>query len=133
MMLHWKTFLSTPRHSGLDPESTWQATPKTMKQGSLMAGVGRPDSGSSRERPGSGGMPSWLKKISVLLLTTALLGTSGCSIKPWVKPYERDNLADPLMKLNRHGYAGGYMGHVYQAREAARGAEGGAGGGCGCN
>lgn len=59
---------------------------------------------------------------------------SGCAdIKPWVKPYERDNLADPIMSLSRHGYADAYMHHVYQAREGARGAEGGTGGGCGCN
>ena len=58
----------------------------------------------------------------------------GCAeIKPWVKPYERDNLADPIMSLSRHGYADAYMHHVYQAREGARGAEGGTGGGCGCN
>ncbi len=60
--------------------------------------------------------------------------TSGCSdIKPWVKPYERDKLADPVMSLSRHGKADSYMHHVYQARESSRGSEGGSGGGCGCN
>ena len=63
-----------------------------------------------------------------------VLGVSGCAdIKPWVKPYERDRLADPIMSLSRHGSADSYMHHVYQARVSARGAEGGAGGGCGCN
>ncbi len=63
-----------------------------------------------------------------------LLGGSGCAdIKPWVKPYERDKLADPIMSLSRHGFADTYIHHVYQARESARGAEGGTGGGCGCN
>ncbi len=72
-----------------------------------------------------------LKTVSCLLL---LSGMSACSdIKPWVKPYERSNLADPIMSLDRHGAAGSYMHHVYQARESARGAEGGSGGGCGCN
>jgi len=61
-------------------------------------------------------------------------GAVGCSdIKPWVKPYERDKLADPVMSLSRHGKADSYMHHVYQARESARGSEGGSGGGCGCN
>lgn len=70
--------------------------------------------------------------VSVLLVLGAALG--GCAdIKPWVKPYERDNLADPIMSLSRHGYADAYMHHVYHAREGARGAEGGTGGGCGCN
>jgi uncharacterized protein DUF4266 len=63
-----------------------------------------------------------------------LLGTAGCSdIKPWVKPYERDKLADPVMSLSRHGNADAYMPHVYGARESSRGSEGGSGGGCGCN
>lgn len=72
----------------------------------------------------------WLKAAVCYLLLTCL---AGCGVKPWVKPYERDNLADPIMSLSRHGVADSYMHHVYQAREAARGAEGGAGGGCGCN
>ena len=72
-----------------------------------------------------------MKLISVLIV---LLAVSACSdIKPWVKPYERSNLADPIMSLDRHGAAGSYISHVYQARESARGAEGGSGGGCGCN
>ena len=76
--------------------------------------------------------------MRVFLLTCLLLSNSfilsGCSdLKPWVKPYERSNLADPIMSLDRHGGAGVYIHHVYQAREGARGAEGGAGGGCGCN
>ena len=72
--------------------------------------------------------------VVVLLLSLVSGGLSGCSgFKPWVKPYERDKLADPVMNLNRHGAAGSYMHHVYQVREGARGAEGGTGGGCGCN
>jgi hypothetical protein len=69
---------------------------------------------------------------AIVILMTA--GAAGCSdIKPWVKPYERDKLADPVMSLSRHGKADVYMHHVYQARESARGSEGGSGGGCGCN
>ncbi len=78
---------------------------------------------------------STLKRLSfVCLLFSGMLLTAGCAdFKPWVKPYERDNLADPIMSLSRHGFADTYMHHVYQARESARGAEGGTGGGCGCN
>lgn len=72
--------------------------------------------------------------ILVLGLVLTTLAGAGCSdIKPWVKPYERDKLADPVMSLSRHGKADSYMHHVYQARESARGSEGGSGGGCGCN
>lgn len=58
---------------------------------------------------------------------------SGCSVTPWVKPYERAHFADPIMSFSRDPVSDAYTHHVYQAREAARGAEGGQGGGCGCN
>ncbi len=66
-----------------------------------------------------------LSSIALLVLTTA-----GCSpIKPWVKPYERQNLADPIMSFERDPVATQYINHVYETREAARGAEGSGGGG----
>jgi len=58
---------------------------------------------------------------------------SGCSIQPWVKPYEREHLADPIMAFDRNPVSTAYLDHVFEAREGARGAGGGAGGGCGCN
>ncbi|VAW78318.1 hypothetical protein MNBD_GAMMA13-677 [hydrothermal vent metagenome] len=68
-----------------------------------------------------------------LLLPLSLLLLSGCSsIQPWVKPYERAHLSDPIMTFNRDPVAT-FMNHVYPVREGARGAEGGHGGGCGCN
>lgn len=67
-----------------------------------------------------------------LLIASALLG--GCSsIEPWVKPYERANLADPIMNLNRDPVSSSYLHHVYDSREGARGAGIATGGGCGCN
>jgi hypothetical protein len=70
-----------------------------------------------------------------ILLSLALLGAlSACgSIEPWVKPYERDRLADPIMFLDGDPVSSAYIHHVYEAREGARGGEGSAGGGCGCN
>jgi hypothetical protein len=68
-----------------------------------------------------------------LLIATILLMLCGCAIEPWVKPYERANLADPIMQFDRDPVSAAYMGHVYEAREGAKGAEGGGGSGCGCN
>ncbi len=62
-----------------------------------------------------------------------VLRAFGCSIEPWVKPYERDRLADPIMALDGDPVSTAYIQHVYEAREGARGGEGAAGGGCGCN
>lgn len=69
-----------------------------------------------------------------LVFVIGVFSLSACSpIQPWIKPYERQNIADPLMSFDRDPVAGGYLHHVYDAREAARGGDGGAGGGCGCN
>ncbi len=69
-----------------------------------------------------------------LFVIAVLAGISGCSgIEPWVKPYERDRLADPIMFLDPDPVSSAYMQHVYEAREGARGGVGSAGGGCGCN
>lgn len=68
--------------------------------------------------------------ITVLLL--AGLSTA-CSIKPWVKPYERQKIADKVMSFERDPVANSYLHHVYDARESARGGDGASGGGCGCN
>jgi Domain of unknown function (DUF4266) len=67
-------------------------------------------------------------------LLALMAGVVGCgNIEPWVKPYERDRLADPIMALDKDPVSSAYIQHVYEAREGARGGEGGAGGGCGCN
>jgi Domain of unknown function (DUF4266) len=66
-----------------------------------------------------------------LLLAATLLG--GCAIEPWVKPYERERLADPMMKFSRDTLAEKHLEHVRDVREGARGATGVQGGGCGCN
>ena len=71
------------------------------------------------------------KTFLALALLAALTGCG--SIEPWVKPYERDRLADPIMFLDADPVSSSYIYHVYEAREGARGGEGTAGGGCGCN
>ena len=69
-----------------------------------------------------------------MLALLVLMGLSACGpIEPWVKPYERDRLADPIMALDTDPVSSAYIQHVYEAREGARGGEGTAGGGCGCN
>ena len=70
----------------------------------------------------------------LLLPLLAAAALSGCGgIEPWVKPYERDKLADPIMALDGDAVSVAYIQHVYEAREGAKGGEGAVGGGCGCN
>lgn len=70
------------------------------------------------------------RALAILVL---MLSISGCGLKPWVKPYERANFADPIMSFAKDPVSEAYKNHVHQAREGARGAESGTGGGCGCN
>ena len=65
------------------------------------------------------------------MVLLALLG--GCTIQPWVKPYEREHFADPIMSFNRDPVSSVYLDHVFESREGAHGATGAVGGGCGCN
>ncbi len=76
-----------------------------------------------------------ISRIAPILLSLAAIGSlSACgSIEPWVKPYERDRLADPIMSFDANPVSSSYLQHVFEAREGARGGEGAAGGGCGCN
>ncbi len=69
----------------------------------------------------------------LVLVSSLFIFLSGCGIEPWVKPYERAHLADPIMSPGRDPVSTAYIQHVYDAREGARGAGIASGGGCGCN
>ena len=73
------------------------------------------------------------RPLLILLLAGAALSSGCASIEPWVKPYERERLADPIMKLSGATLAERHREHVHVVREGARGATGVQGGGCGCN
>ena len=73
-------------------------------------------------------------KAALAVFLGAVMLLAGCSnVEPWVKPYERDRLADPIMSFDRNPVSSTYLDHVHEAREASRGATGSAGGGCGGN
>lgn len=74
-----------------------------------------------------------MKIIRLVTLLLFFMVSTACSVKPWVKPYERQNIADKVMSFERDPVANSYLHHVYDARESARGGDGASGGGCGCN
>lgn len=75
-----------------------------------------------------------MRVMQVLMALGILSELAACApIEPWVKPYEREHLADPIMSLNRDPISSDYIEHVFGTREGAHGATGSAGGGCGCN
>jgi len=67
-----------------------------------------------------------------LLLTAAgaILLLTGCQ---GVKPWQRGQLADPLLNPGRDPVGLAMSEHVWFSREAASGGRGVGGGGCGCN
>jgi Domain of unknown function (DUF4266) len=79
-------------------------------------------------------LPNLPRTVSIrMAAAAAALLLSACSIQPWVKPYEREHLADPIMSFDRNPVSDVYLDHVFEVREGARGATGSVGGGCGCN
>ncbi len=72
-----------------------------------------------------------MHKLLVPGFVVALL--AGCTVEPWVKPYERESLADPIMQFSSDPLAAKHIEHVHDVREGAHGATGVEGGGCGCN
>jgi hypothetical protein len=75
-----------------------------------------------------------MRGLRPLALAGVVLVTAACSnMQPWVKPYERDKLADPIMSWDRDAISSEYLDHIRESREGSRGATGSAGGGCGCN
>lgn len=73
------------------------------------------------------------------LAALAALALGGCSVprlsmpEPWVRPYERERLADPVMQFQRDALSAKHFEHVREVREGSRGGTGVQGGGCGCN
>ena len=78
-------------------------------------------------------MKNTIKIFLIIKLSIVFLLSSACATKPWVKPYEREILAKPIMLFSRDSFADVYMDHVHETREGAQGGGVGAGGGCGCN
>lgn len=75
-----------------------------------------------------------MRTVSLMLAAALIASLTACApVEPWVKPYEREHLADAIMALNRNPVSSTYLDHVFESREGARGATGGVGGGCGCN
>jgi hypothetical protein len=78
--------------------------------------------------------PVVMQRVLALAVICAGAALAGCSaIEPWVKPYERERLADPIMKEQRESLSAKNSEHIREVREGARGANGVQGGGCGCN
>ena len=68
-------------------------------------------------------------RIRILLLFCAALLLSGCAT---VKPWEKENLSDPIMIIDENPINAGIKEHFLDYREGVEGATGAESGGCGC-
>jgi hypothetical protein len=73
------------------------------------------------------------KRLSFMALGCLAAASACAPLQPWVKPYEREHLADPIMAIDPDPVSSSYMDHVFEVREGAKGATGAGGGGCGCS
>jgi len=76
---------------------------------------------------------SYFTKLNLAFIGISLLLTGCSSLEPWVQPYEREILADPIMSFAREPSIDSHFSHVYEVREGAHGGGTSVGGGCGCN
>ena len=71
-----------------------------------------------------------VKRSMLRLAMVALLMITACQT---VRPYDRENLARPVMALDPEAGPFALHQHVLSTREGSVGGFGGGGGGCGCN
>lgn len=69
--------------------------------------------------------------LSICMLAASLTACSPTLVR--VKPYERGNLARPVMAESMDPLHEAMTDHAYFSREASFGGGGVGGGGCGCN
>lgn len=74
----------------------------------------------------------FLKKITFMGLSLAILILNGCQITP-VAAWEKGTLAEPVMSPAGLAQYNTINTHIYTSKETAKGGDGVAGGGCGCN
>ena len=77
--------------------------------------------------------PPACMKISLLALAVAIALPACSPALVRVQPYERGNLANPVMSDSIDPLATAMTDHAYFSREASFGGGGVGGGGCGCN
>ena len=63
------------------------------------------------------GRGRWTAAVIAAVLAGLLAGCSSAPT-PWVKPYEREHFADPIMASNRDPVSSIYFEHVWRAARA---------------
>ena len=68
-------------------------------------------------------------KALIIIVSMFVFYLQGCAV---VKPWEREDLADPILIMDENPIEKGILQHHLDYREGSTGGEGAQGGGCGC-
>jgi len=75
-----------------------------------------------------------MRSFDIILGSLALCASlAGCAGLDPVQPWEKGNLAKPIMLLGSDPLDERFTQHIYASKESASGGQGVGGGGCGCN
>ena len=74
-------------------------------------------------------------KISITVIAIAATGVlaAGCAHVQPPQPWEKAELARPVMRMDGDPLESQFLSHVYFSKEDSKGGSGVGGGGCGCN
>ena len=71
-----------------------------------------------------------MKQISTVIIILCIAVISGCST---VEPWQKGNLAKPIMAFDTDPLESKSNQHIFSSKEGSSGGYGIGGGGCGCN
>ena len=72
-------------------------------------------------------------KIHHATIVLAALASSACTTMKPPQPWEKGELARPVMRMDADPLESRFSAHTYFSKESASGGAGVGGGGCGCN
>ena len=74
-----------------------------------------------------------MKKLLSIIAACAGLLSAGCAHIQPPQPWEKAELARPVMRMDTDPLEAEFFSHVYFSKEDSKGGDGVGGGGCGCN
>jgi len=74
-----------------------------------------------------------MNRLITALAAAAALLCAGCAHVQPPQPWEKAELARPVMRMDSDPLESQFMSHVYFSKEDSKGGSGVGGGGCGCN
>jgi hypothetical protein len=74
-----------------------------------------------------------ISRFAVAAAAGLLFALTGCAHLQPPQPWEKAELARPVMKMDADPLESAFFSHIYFSKEDSKGGDGVGGGGCGCN